>query len=222
MWVDEGLRWTSHIQKVSGKIGRLVGIMGRVASVLGSEQLLTLYNALVLPHLQYCLIAWGDFKEGRNKLLGDTLLRHQKKLARLIEGGKRCHADPIFGQRGILKINDLYRQQLRTHAWMFRNDRLPENQAELLGKTEEVHSHNTRAARAGLYVSTRDHRAVGYRIPKEWDTLPHEMKTTKSLTTFKRKSKEGFLTEYKGFRCRVEGCYVCGEGGNGELSNAVH
>ena len=196
--------------------------MGRAASVLGSETLLMLYNALVLPHLQYCLIAWGDFKEGGNKLLGDTLLRHQKKLARLIEGGKWRHADPILGQRGILKIGDLYRQQLRIHAWKFRNDRLPGNQAEMLGRTEDVHSHNTRAARAGLYISTRDHRAVGYRIPKEWDTLSHELRTTKSLTTLKRKSKEGFLTEYRGFTCGVAGCFVCNEGGNREERNAVH
>ena len=222
VWVDENLKWTSHIEKVRGKIGRLVGILGRTSSVLGGQQLLMLYNALVLPHLQYCLMVWGDFREGGNKLLGDSLLRHQKTLARFIIGKKRCHADPIMGQHGILKIHELYRQQLRTHAWRFKNGCLPDNQAKLLSRVEDVHSHNTRAARTGVYISSRDHRVVGFRVPKEWDTLPQELKLTKSFTAFKKKSKEGFLREYREFSCSTQDCYVCGGGRSEENSNAAH
>jgi hypothetical protein len=34
---------------------------------------------MVLPHLQYCPIVWGDFEGGRNLVYGETLLKLQKR-----------------------------------------------------------------------------------------------------------------------------------------------
>ena len=83
----------------------------------------------------------------------------------------RYHADPLFAQHGMLKIGDLYRQQLRVHAWRFWNGRLPESQAAMLSRAGDVHRHATRSARSGLFLSTRDSRSVGYRVPKELASL---------------------------------------------------
>ena len=210
VWVDGGLRWAGHIEKVRAKVGQLVGVLGRAAGVLGRGSLLSLYNGLVLPHLQYCLMAWGDFKEGRNATLGGALLRYQKRLAGLIAGRSGLfHADPLLAQHGMLKVEDLYRQQLRVHAWRFWNGRLPENQAAMLGRTEGVHGYGTRSARTGLYLSTRDHRSVGYRVPKEWASLSEVQRGAVSLGAFKRGSRAGFLAGYGAFECQVAGCRVC-------------
>ena len=34
VWIDEGLKWTGHIENVKKKIGLLLGVMGRARSVL--------------------------------------------------------------------------------------------------------------------------------------------------------------------------------------------
>ena len=142
VWVDGGLKWTGQIEWVRAKVGRLLGVLGRAASAVGGRSLLSLYNALVLPHLQYCLLLWGDFEEGRNVTLGGSLLRYQRQFAGLVAGRRgRYHADPLFAGHGMLKVGDLYRQQLRVHAWRFWNGRLPENQAAMLRRTGEVHGH---------------------------------------------------------------------------------
>ena len=107
----------------------------------------------------------------------------------------------------MLKIGDLYRQQLRIYAWRFWRGKLPENQAAMLGRTGEVHGHRTRSARTGLYLATKDHRSVGYRVPKEWATLTEVERGVGSLAAFKRGSKGGFLAEYAAFECG--GCIVC-------------
>ena len=62
VWVDEGKRWNEQIERVRAKVGRLVGVLGRAGAVVGKQSLLMLYNALVLPDLQYCLMAWGEFE----------------------------------------------------------------------------------------------------------------------------------------------------------------
>ena len=116
---------------------------------------------------------------------------------------------PLFAQYGMLKVGDLYRQQLRVHAWRFWNGRLPENQAAMLGRTGDVHNHATRAARTGLFLASRDHQSVGYRVPTEWAVLTEVQRGAASLAAFKRVSRVGFLGGYGSFVCGVGGCRVC-------------
>ena len=159
----------------------------------GGRSLLSLYNGLVLPHLQYCLMVWGDFHGARNMTLAGSLLRYQKRFAGMVAGKRGLyHSDPLFARYGMLKIGDLYRQQLRTHAWRFWYGQLPAGQAAMLDRSGDVHRYATRSARAGMALTARDHRMVGYRVPKEWATLTEEQRGTGSLAAFKRRSRAGF------------------------------
>jgi hypothetical protein len=149
---------------------------------------------MVLPHLQYCLMVWGNFEADRNKAQGETLLKLQKRFVGFIAGkGGRYYADPLFAKYGIFKVGDLYWQQLRMHAWKFHNGRLPDSQAAKLARVGESHSYGTQVARSGLVVSTRDRRLVGYRIPTEWGTLTEKQRVVMSIAGFKQSSKGDFL-----------------------------
>ena len=129
----------------------------------------------------------------------------------MIAGARgRYHADPLFAKFGIIKVGDLCRQQIRVHAWRFWNNQLPPNQAAMLERVDRVHSYGTRGAGAGLYISTRDHRSVGYRVPSEWAVLPLELRGLGSLAAFKRTSRAGFIRDYRLTVCGVVDCYVCG------------
>ena len=121
----------------------------------------------------------------------------------------RYHADPILAEHGMLKVGDLYRQQLRVHAWRFWNGRLPSNQAAMLSRIGEVHGYGTRLARGGLHLGSRDHRSVGYRVPREWGLLTDGQRGMGSLAGFKRVSRAGFLEGYRANVCLRRDCYVC-------------
>ena len=185
VWVDERLSWAGQIEKVGSKVGRLLGVLGRLGSVLGGRELLSLYNGVVLPHLQYCLMVWGDFLGGGNLTRGGLLLRHQKRFAGMVAGKRgRYHATPIMAEHGMLKIGDLYRQQLRVHAWRFWNGRLPENQAAMLSRVSDVHGYGTRSAGSGIHLGARDRGMVGYRVPTEWAALSGRLRGMGSLAGF--------------------------------------
>ena len=137
-------------------------------------------------------------------------MRYQKRFAGLVAGRRgRFHADPLLAQHGMLKVGDLYRQQLRVHAWRFWNGRLPENQAAMLRRVDGVHGYGTRLVRMGLYLGAGDHRSMGYRVPGEWGRLTEGQRGLGSLAAFKRGSRAGFLAEYAAFVCRGR-CGVCG------------
>ena len=142
---------------------------------------------------------------------GGSLLRYQKRFAGLVAGSVgRYHSDPLFAQHGMLKIGDLYRQQVRVHAWRFWNGLLPEGQAAMLSRVSDVHGYGTRSARAGLFVSTGECWSVGYRVPTEWATMTEEERWTRSLAAFKGGSQRGFLGEYGASVCDGVGRAVCG------------
>ena len=130
--------------------------------------------------------------------------------------GKRglYHADPLFAKFGVLKVGDLYRQQVRLHAWKFQNGRLPENQAAMLKSAETRHGYGTRLARAGgLAVTNGDHRSVGFSVPKEWGSVGPGLRGAPTLSSFKRASRAELLGAYGAFVCREQGCRVCAAGG---------
>ena len=54
----------------------------------------------------------------------------------------------------------------------------------------------------------RDHRSVGYRVPKEWAALTEAQRGTGSLAA-------GFLAGYGAFICGLAGCPACEAGGVG-------
>ena len=213
VWVDERLKWEEQAKRVKRKTGQLLGVLGRARTVLETTSLKVLYNSLVLPHLQYCLMVWGDFSGDGNGSLGRSILSNQKRFVGLMAGkNRRYHADPLFARFGVLKVGDLYRQQMRIYAWQFWNGCLPQAQAAMLERVSQTHDHGTRLASRGMYVSTRNHKQIGYRVPKEWETLTDTLRGVTSLGAFKRHSKGEFIRGYEQFKCSVRDCYVCREG----------
>ena len=209
VWVDEELKWTAHIERVRTKASQLLGVIGRAKDALGGQAVRTLYNSLILPHLQYCLIVWGDFVGDRNKTLASSLATGQNKLLRMVTGrSRKCHTDPLFAECNLLKINDVYRQQLRVHAWQFWNGWLPENQAAMFQRVEDTHGYSTRAARNEI-SRTRDTNSIAYRVPKEWASLPDSIKEARALTAFKNQSKRQMIRQYENFDCVQAGCRIC-------------
>ena len=69
---NEQLNWKSHIDKLSVKHCRILGILYRLKRILPLNIKIKLYNSPMLPHLNYGITLWG-FKCER-------ILTLQKKL----------------------------------------------------------------------------------------------------------------------------------------------
>ena len=200
--------WRKHIGNIITKISQTVGIIGRARSFMDTPQLILLYNTMVLPHLQYCLINWGNFKDDRNLKLRDRILRLQKCYMRIIYGAHRLsHADPLFARANTLKIDDLYQQSIRCFSFKLANNKLPDRMASLVSKIN--HSHHTRGSQSNLALKCTNHHSISYIAPKVWNSLPSLLKQAPSIGSFKMHSKKDLLAPYSAFKCTVKNCCSC-------------
>ena len=208
VYLDKNLSWRHHIGNIILKTSQTVGIIGRARRFMDSPQLTLLYNTMVLPHLQYCLINWGNFKEDRNLKYRDRILTLQKCFLRIIYGTDRlAHADPLFAHMGALKIDDLFAQAVRVVAYKLSKNMLPAGMAALFHKID--HGHNTRGSKANLVVSRSDHRSIQYTVPKVWNSVTDTLKDSPSVASFKNNSKKDLLISYASFTCTTRGCRSC-------------
>ena len=163
---------------------------------------------MVLPHLQYCLINWGNFEGDRNIGLRDRLITLQKRLVRIISGATRLsHTDPIFFDLGTLRVDDLFAQSVRMFSYKAFKGLLPVGMANFVGKND--HGHMTRGARSNFFVQRSDCRSIKSIAPKIWNSLSSDLKLSPSIASFKERSKRDLLGPYGSFVCSRRGCFSC-------------
>ena len=57
--ISKHLTWNNHVMQVTNKIAWTIGMMHNLKKILPLNILRLLYNSLVLPHLNYGILAWG-------------------------------------------------------------------------------------------------------------------------------------------------------------------
>ena len=205
--LDQRLTWRTHIEKTITKISQTVGIIYRARNFMETPQLTLLYNTMVLPHLQYCLINWGNFKDDRNLSYKNRIHILQKRFLRIIHNvHPLSHSDPLFANSQALKIDDLFEQQIRVFAYQLTHDKLPPSMSSLFNKP--THSHHTRGAPFNLHSSHSDNRSIKFTALKHWNPLPKTLKEMPSISSFKANSKKDLLTPYS-TSCQVRNCRSC-------------
>ncbi len=92
--------WKKHTDNVSNKCLRVIGILNRIKHILPTQTRVLLYNSLILPHINHCIMAWGRQSNRMFKL--------QKRAIRIVANSKyNAHTEPLFKLYGFLKLSDV-------------------------------------------------------------------------------------------------------------------
>ena len=90
------MSWKTHINQISNMISRSIGALNKLKYILPPSIKIMIYNALILPRINYGLLVWGYENEKIFKL--------QKKAIRLISLAKyNAHTEPLFKTLNLLK-----------------------------------------------------------------------------------------------------------------------
>ena len=196
IYTDEHLSWAQHIEFLSKKIARNVGILSKLKHFLPMYIMNTLYYSLILSHLHYCTLLWANtYNTCLNKL---RIL--QKKAVRIItESHYLAHTDPLFSKLKLLKLDDLYKHQLGIYMYKSTKGLLPDSMSSMVIPIHNVHNHNLRNQN-GYYihhVRTNCRKfTIHYTGPTFWNTLPLQLREAVSENQFKRKLKDFLVSKY--------------------------
>ena len=57
--IDSNLNWKVHLIAIGAKIDRITGLLRKLKYIFPKHILHSIYNSLIMPHLNYVLLAWG-------------------------------------------------------------------------------------------------------------------------------------------------------------------
>ena len=205
--IDEYLSWKPHIQKISNKIARTLGIMCRLKNFLPAHILRILYNSLILPHLQYSILAWG-FKMGRFEKL-------QKRAVRIISCNKyNSHTDPLFKNLNLLKLKDLFELNVLKLYCKYKKNTLPFYISNIFSDFSVGHSYNLRTEyilnEHGSNKPSGD-KWIRHYLPSVINKSKPDILdkiSTHTIQGFAFYIKRTIICSYR-VECIVRNCYIC-------------
>ena len=206
--INNKLNWNSHINKVTNKISKTVGILNKLRSFLPSYVLQTIYNTLILPHLIYGILAWGRHTNAIHKI--------QKRAIRIIAGSKyNAHTEPLFKQLTLLKACDICKLQELKFYHKLINRQLPKYFECFVYQTNlDLHNYNTRRGHR-LHIPRINHAFaklnIRHSVIQTVNNMPDNVIDkirTHNLKGFSTYAKNYFISTYE-TTCEIANCYVC-------------
>ena len=79
--IDAQFSWSKHVDKICKKASSAIGALKRVRTFFSTDVAVQIYNALILPHFDYC----SPVCDCMSGYLSDTLQKLQNRAVRVIQ-----------------------------------------------------------------------------------------------------------------------------------------
>ena len=194
--IDKNLTFNNHINHLSIKISRSVGLLYKLNKYLPENVLIKLYYALIQPYFNYAMETWFNINDySSNKLI--TL--QKKSLRAIFNTPYNAHTKQLFKNSQIIKLKDLF--EFKIVLYMFKTLNL-KNDPDLLShlsKFSSIHDHYTRNNidfKIPKYSRNRCKNNISIIGPQFWNTLPLNIRLENKLNTFRKSLKSYYLSKY--------------------------
>ena len=185
--VDDKLKFKNHIDYISKKISKSIGILYKLSQLkMPFKVLKQLYYNLIYSYLNYNVCCYASTYDSHlNKLF---LL--QKKAIRIINNASFLeHTDPLFFSNGILKVQDIHKLNVGLYMYEHRTS------AQFI----RHHDYSTRGHDDLLPQSARlrlTQNSISVIGPNTWRSIPESIRNSPSRNSFKISYKKFLLSFY--------------------------
>lgn len=203
--LDTNLNWKHHITQTANKISRAAFILNKCKQLLPTKEMLTLYNCLVKPHLEYANVLWGNAYNSTLK----HLITLQKRIVRIIFKLPHLeHTNNYFIKGKMLKLNDLI--YLNTCKEMHKiyynkiNSKMKPKSVDPENLMKQNYQNNFQInprhpENLKVNYSRTRLRANSFEIKgiRHWNLLNNDIKQIKGIKKFSSKLKKKLITSYE-------------------------
>ena len=205
------LKWQKHIDYISKKVSKAIGVMYRLKHIYPEAVLLFIYQSIINAHFTYGLLVWGS-KINTNHPL--HLL--QKRALRIVKNTDYVtHSEPICKDLRLLKMPDMFRFALWKFYFKLMNNKLPpyfENMKPVLPRICD----NYDIRRPSFHLPLIKHDFAEQLISYQLTTMLNENGSTRFSSKVFTHSFSGFSYYLKNviidryiMNCNVINCVSC-------------
>ena len=213
MLIDSTFSWKDQISNVSTKLSIAVGILYKLRPFVNIKILTNIYYVLIISHLVYAIEVWGSACDSHLT----KIITIQNRAIRLMTfkdeypviPGPLHPSSPLFLKLELLKFKDIFILQTAKFIYKCVNGNIICNFNQWFKLNCEVYPHKTRSNydisllvnTNNLYIpySRTTHyglKLIKVRGPKLWNSLPFDLRSLKSLSSFKISLKNYLLKSY--------------------------
>ena len=172
IFIDSNLSWKSHVEYISKKVKRSIGLLSKLRHYVSENTLINFYYSLIYPFLIYGIIVWGN----TYTISLNPLFILQKKAVRIITFSSfDQHSSPLFKYLNIIKFFDLVKLHISIFMYKFHNNQLPSVFCDLFISVNKIHKYNTRLASKQSYYLRKARTNYGifnirFQAPTVWNS----------------------------------------------------
>ena len=150
--MHKSLTWKEHIQYINMKLAKNIFILAKMRYFTPQDTLCSIYNAFILPYVNYCTINWG----GASATVLDPLSKSLKKAARIIFFEKQtARSRPLFKKLKSLTIEDTYYEECTKFMFDISKGRCEDFFSNNFQLSKDRHNKQTRQATSGKFSFTK-------------------------------------------------------------------
>ena len=211
--IDSTLTWKTHIENLSTKISKAIGLLYKIRYFVNIKIMRMLYYSLIYSHLTYAVEVWGS----ADSTYLNRILMQQKRIVRLITFTDKRLTDfsltpsePLFFKLNIHKINDIFKLMVSKFIFNCLNKSNSVNFNSWYKLTSLVHNHNTRNKFIDIdntvitrtlfipFARTAHYGLKSLKVqgPKIWNSLPPTLRNNDNLYNFIKKLKNYLINLY--------------------------
>ena len=181
VFIDDKLDWKEQYNYISKKLSRITGIIRKVRPMANKYTLLSIYNALFVPHLYYCAHIWGNTFSS----LTDYINRLQKRILKLITSSSY---NVFLRENKILNFDHIVKLSSIKVAHRAYYHKLPSN----IQKLFLINKNTDKFVRFKSRTS-RDLFRVRNVSSRQWNLLPIQLTKNRCIKSFGRRVKKYIL-----------------------------
>ena len=185
--IDNKLKWTNHIDiLIAKRVSSGIGAIKRIRDFVDRDTLISVYNALIRPHFDYCSEVWDTLGNG----LSNRLQKLQNRAARVV----LCISNDIPGSEALdmLGWEPLETRRAKTkalHMYKVLNGLAPSSLADIFVPKSDITEYGLRGSHTSLQLphpkTEKLKKSFSYSGAKLWNSLPTDLCNSDMLTDFK-------------------------------------
>ena len=185
LFIDAHLSWCKHVEEICKKVSSAIGALKRVRPFISKETAIQIYNALIIPHFDYC----SPVRNCLSGYLSEKLQKLQNRAARVIT------KSPFdTSSNHLLSTLDWERLFLRRKKqkalMMFKtmNGLAPDYLQSLFSQRHSVYNLRDSEGKLTLPKPNTNYlkRSFSYSGAMLWNNLPKCLKNAVSVNNFKQ------------------------------------